>query len=263
MRILWIGGNHPRHLYFIDKIQTAFEISGAIIQNRENIIPQPPENIEEIDKKNFVKHFSNRHLAEKKFFDNTKPPNCETKIVTSTTLNSQESLNFVKSINPDIVLIFGSDLIKNPLLSILPSQTINLHLGISPRYRGAATLFWPFFFLEPNYAGSTFHYIISEPDAGDIIHQCVPILDSGDGIHDVACKTVITSANEAIKLLDILEKGVQWVPNKQKGTGKNFLNSDFKPEHLRLIYNTFNDDIVNHYLQGKLNPKSPNLIRQF
>ena len=110
MRILWIGGNHPRHLYFIDKIQTAFEISGAIIQNRENIIPQPPGNIEEIDKKNFVKHFSNRHLAEKKFFDNTKPPNCETKIVTSTTLNSQESLNFVKSIK---MLRFLEDVINS------------------------------------------------------------------------------------------------------------------------------------------------------
>ena len=75
---------------------------------------------------------------------------------------------------------------------------------------------------------------------------------------------VVSSNENATQVgLDILEKGVQWVPNKQKGTGKNFLNSDFKPEHLRLIYNTFNDDIVNHYLQGKLNPKSPNLIRQF
>ena len=172
-------------------------------------------------------------------------------------------MNFVKSINPDVVLIFGSDLIKEPLLSILPKQTLNLHLGISPRYRGAATLFWPFYFLEPNYAGSTFHYIISEPDAGDIVHQCIPKLDSSDGIHDVASKTVITSANDAIKLLDILEKGGQWIRNKQKGTGKNFLSGDFKPEHLRLIYGTFNDDIVNHYLQKKLNPKSPNLVRQF
>lgn len=263
MKILWIGGNHPRHLYFINKIQTTFEISGVIIQNRENIVPQPPENIEDIDRKNFIKHFSNRFFAEKKFFGSPNLPNCETHIVTSDTLNSQKCLNFIKSINPDVVLIFGSDLIKNPLLSVLPKQTINLHLGISPRYRGAATLFWPFYFLEPNYAGSTFHYIISEPDAGDTIHQCTPTLDSSDGIHDVACKTVITSANEAVELLNILEKKRQWIPHKQKGTGKNFLNSDFKPEHLRLIYNTFNDDIVANYLQGKLNPKSPNLIRQF
>lgn len=263
MKILWIGGNHSRHLYFINKIQTVFEISGAIIQNRENVIPQPPKDIEEIDKNFFIKHFSNRYLTEKKFFANPNLPNCKTKIVTSDTLNSQESVDFVKSINPDVVLIFGSDLIKEPLLSILPKQTLNLHLGISPRYRGAATLFWPFYFLEPNYAGSTFHYIISEPDAGDIVHQCIPKLDSSDGIHDVASKTVITSANDAIKLLDILEKGGQWIRNKQKGTGKNFLSGDFKPEHLRLIYGTFNDDIVNHYLQKKLNPKSPNLVRQF
>ena len=159
MKILWIGGNHSRHLYFINKIQSVFKISGAIIQKREHIVPQPPENIEEVDRKNFIKHFSNRVIAENKFFGNPDLPNCETHFVTSETINSQESLNFIKSINPDVVLIFGSDLIKNPLLSILPKQTINLHLGLSPRYRGAATLFWPFYFLEPNYAGSTLHYI--------------------------------------------------------------------------------------------------------
>ncbi len=65
-----------------------------------------------------------------------------------------------------------------------------------------------------------------------MIHQRVPALDPNDGIHDVACKTVITSTNEVMNLLDILEKGGQWVPHKQKGTGKNFLNSDLKPEHL-------------------------------
>ena len=196
MKILWIGGNHPRHLYFINKLQTKFQISGAIIQKRENVIPKPSENIEEVDKVNFVKHFSNRYLTEKKFFGNPSLPKSKILKVTSLTLNSQKSVDFVNSINPDIVIIFGSDLIKDPLLSCLPKQTINLHLGLSPRYRGAATLFWPFYFLEPNYVGSTFHYIVSEPDAGDIIHQCVPTLDKDDKIHDVACKTVIVSSDE-------------------------------------------------------------------
>lgn len=263
MKILWIGGNHPRHLYFINKLQTKFQISGAIIQKRENVIPKPSENIEEVDKVNFVKHFSNRYLTEKKFFGNPSLPKSKILKVTSLTLNSQKSVDFVNSINPDIVIIFGSDLIKDPLLSCLPKQTINLHLGLSPRYRGAATLFWPFYFLEPNYVGSTFHYIVSEPDAGDIIHQCVPTLDKDDKIHDVACKTVIVSSDEIITLLNIFKKDGKWESFKQKGTGKNFLSSDFKPEHLRLIYNTFNDDITKNYLQGKLNPKAPNLIRQF
>ena len=37
---------------------------------------------------------------------------------------------------------------------------------------------------------------------------------------------------------------------KQKGTGKNFLESDFKPEHLRVIYDQFNDQMVDEFLQN-------------
>ena len=165
--------------------------------------------------------------------------------------------------NPDVVLIFGSDLIKEPLLSMLPRHTLNLHLGLSPRYRGAATLFWPFYFMEPTYAGSTFHYIVSEPDAGDIIHQVIPTLQRGDGIHDVSSKVVIDSVKHAIRLLEIFERGGVWKLYKQKSTGKNFLGSDFRPQHLRVIYNVFNDDMVDCYLDGNLESRTPRLVRQF
>jgi folate-dependent phosphoribosylglycinamide formyltransferase PurN len=263
MKILWIGGNHPRHLYFINAIQKDFNLSGAIIERREHMIPRPPEGIGELDRNNFIRHFENRDKAEKKYFGWQQLPDCPKLEVDQDNLNSARSVDFIKSIKPDLVLIFGSGLIKEPLLSALPHHTINLHLGISPRYRGAATLFWPFYFMEPGYAGSTFHYIISEADAGDVIHQVVPELHPEDGIHDVACKTVISSAQEALQLLKIFVSEGEWKRHKQKGSGKNFLSGDFKPEHLRVIYNLFNDDMVKHYLEGRLKSKTPSLIRQF
>ena len=199
MRIMFIGGDHPRHLYYINKIQENFEIAGAIIQHRENISLSTPKNLSDDDKKNFIRHFKTRKKKEIQYFRSPELPKCTIHDTTSEALNSIESVEFLKKVKPDVVLIFGSTLIKDPLYSALPFDSVNLHLGISPRYRGAATLFWPFYFLEPNYAGSTFHHIISEPDAGNIIHQCIPILSLGDGIHDVACKTVITSSDDMMK----------------------------------------------------------------
>ena len=100
-----------------------------------------------------------RYEAEKKYFGSQTLPSCPILKVDTDKLNSQESVDFVKKINPDVVLIYGSGLIKEPLYSTLPKNAINLHLGLSPNYKGAATLFWPFYFMEPTYAGSTFHYI--------------------------------------------------------------------------------------------------------
>lgn len=263
MKIIWIGGNHPRHLYYINTIQNEFDLSGAIVEMRENIIPCPPTDISELDRKNFIRHFENRNKAEKKYFGMPSLPNCPRLELDKGNLNSAKSADFVKTIGPDLVLIFGCSLIKEPLFSALPPHAINLHLGISPRYRGAAALFWPFYFMEPSYAGSTFHYIVSEPDAGEVIHQVTPALDPKDGIHDVACKTIVASAEAMIRLLRIFKANGSWQRYRQKGTGKNFLETDFKPEHLRVIYDFFNDDMARQYLEGKLKSKRPNLIRQF
>jgi folate-dependent phosphoribosylglycinamide formyltransferase PurN len=263
MKLLWIGGSHPRHLHYINTIAKAFPLSGAIIEIRENLLPQPPEGLAETDRQNFIRHFGNREKAEQKYFGEQPFPDCPARKVTHATLNTPESVDFVRSVNPDLVLVFGSGMVRDPLFSALTQPTVNLHLGLSPRYRGAATLFWPFYFLEPPYAGSTFHFIVSEPDAGEIIHQVTPELHPDDGIHDVACKVVMQSAQDAVRLLEIYAEKGGWVTRKQKATGKNFLASDFIPEHLRVIYNVYNDDMVRQYLDGRLKCKTPSPYRQF
>lgn len=263
MRILWIGGNHLRHLYFINQVQKAFNVCGALIEVREPMIPPPPPEVSEHDRDNYIRHFKSRDQTERKYFGSQSIPQCPRLEITASTLNSPGSSEFVKALQSDVAIIFGSGLIKEPLASMLPQHTLNLHLGLSPRYRGAATLFWPFYFLEPTYAGSTFHYIVTEPDAGEIVHQVVPELEWGDTIHSVACKTVMASAAQCIQLLKLFEQQGPWRSYKQRGTGKNFMNNDFRPEHLRVIYDLFNDSLVNLYLEGKLQSKIPTLLRQF
>lgn len=263
MKILWIGGSQPRHLYYINTINQVYPIAGGIMECREEMIPQPPDNLQEVDKNNFILHFANRNKAENKYFGSQDIPGCQILKVNEDNLNSEENAIFVEQIKPDVVMIFGCGLIKGSLFSALPYNSINLHLGISPRYRGAASLFWPFYFMEPWYAGTTFRYIISEPDAGDVIHQVVPTLSIDDRVHDVACKCVIQSAIEAIKLIELFISKGKWKRYKQKGTGRKFLSNDFRPEHLRVIYNTFQDNLVKQYLEGRLASKAAKLIRQF
>jgi benzoyl-CoA reductase/2-hydroxyglutaryl-CoA dehydratase subunit BcrC/BadD/HgdB len=76
-------------------------------------------------------------------------------------------------------------------------------------------------------------------------------------------QAVVASVRDAIELLRIYARLGDWVAHKQKATGKNFLASDFKPEHLRVIYQVYNDDMIRQYLEGKLQSKLPKLVRQF
>lgn len=261
MKIIFIGGTHGRHLYYANAVHNTFGLAGIISETRENIVPKPPNGLQKIDHDNFIKHFENRDNAEKKFFGNQSSPDCKTISVEPENLSGKESVRFINEIKPDIVLTFGCKIIKKPLFSVLPKHTLNLHMGLSPQYRGTATLFWPFYFMEPTYAGSTFHYLVSETDAGDVVHQSIPEIKKGDKIHDVACRAVIQSVADILILLDMFKDKGEWKFYKQKTTGKNFLSSDFKPEHLRIIYNLFGDDMVTQYLEGTLSSRKPNLIR--
>ena len=267
MKIVWIGGNHPRHIYYLNKINEKFPVSGAIIETREggtsSRIPEIPENLSDCDRKNFITHFENRYKAEEKYFSNLKTPSCPSLSIRQDELNSDKTVQFIESISPEIVLTYGCHMIKDPLMSKLPTNTINLHGGLSPQYRGAATMFWPFYFLEPNHVGTTFHYLSSEPDSGSIIHQSVPKLVKGDKIHDVACKAVLTASEDILELLSIFKNNKTWKKHQQTKSGKNFLNKNFKPEHLRVIYNLFNEDIVDHFLSGKITAPPPKLVTQF
>ncbi|WP_276359581.1 formyl transferase [Daejeonella sp. H1SJ63] len=262
-KILLIIGNQRRHLYFASIIQKAYPLAGVILVERGIDMPSVPDGLEEIDRHNFEMHFANRRKAEEKHFREIDELKCKILPVDFDKLNTPECVDFVSGFNPDLAFVFGPGLIKDPLLGVLPSETINTHSGLSPRYRGSATLFWPFYFLEPNYAGATFHYLQDQPDAGDIIHQVLPKLAYGDKIHDVACKVIAESATAITELIKhYIERG-SWTSYPQKHSGKNFLDSDFHPAQLRLIYNTFNDDIVDHFLNNKLRSKTPKTIDQF
>ncbi len=266
MRILLFTGNHSRHFFVHRELLKSFEVCGVVCMERESTMPEPPSRIPEIDARNFRRHFKDRQEAELRYFGEVGKEvlsGVPTHYCSSDTLNSNDTRDFIIAQKPDIVFIFGVEIIKEPVMSVLPHDRLNMHLGLSPWYRGGATLFWPFYNLEPQFCGATFHQIVPATDAGNIIHQTVPVLERGDGIHDVAVKTVVACMRDAERLLTLRKERGMFNEVPQKGSGRLYLNSAFKPEHLRVIYNLFDNNIVDAYLDEELSQHKPSLISAF
>lgn len=263
-KAIFFLGDHPRHLYVLKNVVEIFEKVEVVIMKREKFMPVMPNNLADIDKKNFKKHFRDRKVIEKKYFGNiniNKDFNgINISLVKPENFNSKKICDLVKIFNPDLAFVFGTDIIKSPLIDLLPKNKINLHLGLSPWYKGAATLFWPFYHLLPQFSGVTFHQITSIPDAGEIIHQSCPRLYREDGIHDVSVRCVINAATDAKKIFKkfYIEKDLKG--KKQISSGRVWRSNDFQIQHLRIIYNLFNNDIVKHFLEKKLSKAKPNLF---
>mgnify|MGYP001377896937 FL=1 len=269
MKILLISGTHSRHLYLHKKIIDLGLECKAIIMQRESVMQSvntDSDELENKDKENLKFHFNERFKIEtkifgeldaKKIFSNVPNLFCEKK-----DLNSKKILDYISSFEADICIVFGSGLLSDKTLKKLPIDTINVHLGLSPFYRGSATLFWPFYNLEPQFVGATFHKVSNVTDGGDILHQTVPKLEYGYGIHDLSAKTVEGAADDLLKLIEI-KKNKKWFYHKQKTSGRLYLTKDFKPAHLRVIYDLYNNSIVDEYLNKKLSQHTPKLIKSF
>lgn len=257
-----------RHLYVAEKLHKEGRLAGLIIEERENFLPVPDEHLSIRDRNNFIKHFADRDKAEKKYFGNVDKKEMLTSIptmqVTSETLNSTESVMFIKNVNASMLLSYGVHKLRDEIINCYENKSFNIHGGLSPWYKGSITLFWPFYFLKPNYAGMTIHKLSQKLDGGEILHHSVPKLEYGDKIHDVASKAVVKVAEDLCKILEYHDTGAELICERQKVNGKLFLNKDWTPQTLRVIYDLFDNKIVDMYLNGELgNKDTPTLVNFF
>jgi len=266
MKVLLATGNHPRHKYLIRLLKDNGYLNALIIEKRENFIPSPPENLDNLIKEYFLTHFEKRDQAEVEVFDlkineiEFESVNCLE--ILPGEINNQNTIDFISKNQPDILITFGIGILHHNFLSVAPKEIWNIHGGLSPWYKGAITHFWPSYHLEPQFTGCTIHYINSKIDAGAIIHQTPAVLEYNDGLHQLSCKSLKTALQAILPLLRLIKNSNSIKAFNQKSTGKLWLKKDWTPHHLKLIYELYEDKIVNAYLDGELVQSKPQLIQQ-
>lgn len=96
---------------------------------------------------------------------------------------------------PDIVAIYGTGLVPDAALLEARRVALNLHTGLSPRYRGAACAFWPIHNNEPDWVGATVHECTSALDGGRIFATRRAPVFRGDDLHRIFARAVRTGAD--------------------------------------------------------------------
>ena len=107
---------------------------------------------------------------------------------------------------------------------MIRNKILNLHLGLSPYYRGAGTNYFPFVNNEPEYVGSTFMYLDEGIDTGEIIHQIRPLINITDSFHQLSNRFLIHSFKTYSKIAERnLHFGLEdpVINNTNKNSNKN------------------------------------------
>jgi methionyl-tRNA formyltransferase len=123
--------------------------------------------------------------------DPTIPPSV--RVYKTAGVNSPETQSLLRKLAPDILCIYGTLIASHATLSIAP-LALNLHTGMSPRYRGADCEFWPVHEGELNWIGATVHRCTSDVDGGAIYRTEAAVLEPDDGLGAVFGRCVITGS---------------------------------------------------------------------
>jgi phosphoribosylglycinamide formyltransferase 1 len=152
---------------------------------------------------------------------------------------------------PDLLVCYGSSIIREPLLSAFPRRFLNIHLGLSPYYRGSGTNFWPLVNGEPEYVGVTFMHIDAGVDTGEIIHQMRAQIALGDSPVQIGNRLITAMADTCLKILlrwDKLKKMPQLAPSP---SDKIFRKKDYTEGSVLTLYKFFSHGLVRDYLWNK------------
>jgi len=98
------------------------------------------------------------------------PPN-ESLIFHVEVINSPETITILKKINPDLVIISGTSIIKPSVINSIISPFVNVHCGITPAYRGVHGAYWALSRNDSDNVGVTIHLVNSGIDTGPILAQ--------------------------------------------------------------------------------------------
>ena len=147
-------------------------------------------------------------------------------------VNDPRVVELVDRLQPDVIAVFGTSLIRGELLTKGRLGILNLHGGLSPEYRGADCTFWALYNGEPDKIGCTLHYIDAGIDTGKLIAHVCPEVKPGDDELTLFWRAVRDSAEIYAEALGRLAGG-ETLGARQPGKGKLYQVKDRGLKHER------------------------------
>jgi len=210
--------------------------------NLVGVINQPKKKYykESLYKTPFMRrHFRLLAEAEEKWLGSaglkTKKMGLECEQYQTGDINTSEVLNWAKEKKPDLILLFGTRVLDCTWLNSF-NNIINLHLGLSPYYRGSATLFWPFVDEQLYCIGTTLHLAVKNVDAGPILSRVRPIIKPGDSYYDINYKAIKAGIDDVPNTVrDYINKKISAEPQGKEKFRRSYKKRDFNERKLKQV----------------------------
>ncbi len=252
--IIILTGNELRHNYVRKAIASFSNINVMRSYCEKKIVTT--NNIKEVlqnDKSLQIRHLEARDFSEKDFFepfDRLTKDLSNPVYIKSNEINESHHIKDIIDLNPDVIIAYGCSLIKGDLLTFFKRRFLNVHLGLSPYYRGVGTNYWPLVNNEPEYVGATFMHIDEGVDTGDIIHQIRAKVFPNDMPHQIGNRLISEIPFTYAAIIENIEKIKPIKQPESKADDKYYRRRDFSEVSTQKLYDNFNNGMIENYLKN-------------
>jgi folate-dependent phosphoribosylglycinamide formyltransferase PurN len=233
---LILTSNETRHVYFANRMTEQFDVKGIISEPKFEYF-----NKQRVESELVRRHFDRLAYFEKKYLGEFDAfPDCPILRIDKKRINDPDSLVWALDKRVDVILLYGTGILGDKWLSAFDQRIVNLHLGYSPRYRGSATLFWPFVNGEIEYVGATIHIAEANVDGGAILKILTPEIEPTDNYYDINYKTIKKAVDNFGGVVNGYLKGNVRAEEQNKSQQKYlFRKADFTADVLAKVLDRY------------------------
>jgi folate-dependent phosphoribosylglycinamide formyltransferase PurN len=252
MRAILLTSTFRRHVFVANTVADGCELVG-VWQEEKSFHPE--RYAHDVDDEAVIqRHFADRDASEAAYFaaDETVRfgRGAVHRRLPAGVCNDPAEVALMMAAKPDVALVFGTGILREPFLSAFEGRIINIHLGLSPYYRGAGTNFWPLVNREPEFVGATIHYLDAGIDTGPILSHARPAIERGDGPHDLGNRTIVAAADAFVRAAAMHVAGAAR-PVAQWNAGRLYQRKDFNADAVRTLYRNFETGMIDEYLSAR------------
>ena len=207
--VLWIG-NEANQKALANKIYELIPIAGIITETRKNRVRLTfPTLLSKAIEKLFFSSIGKAWKGMHEFYNKKYIEYPTTSIINVENINDEAAYIFTNNIKPDLIIVSGTRMIKEKMLSIKPGiGIINLHTGLSPYIKGGPNCTnWCISTKAYHLIGNTVMWIDAGIDSGNIIATEFTKFTGEENLLDIHIKVMEHAHSLYLKAIGKLSEG--------------------------------------------------------
>lgn len=237
-KILVVTGNRPEHFALIDALMETDSLCGAVLQidtkHNTETTPFLEKYIE--DKFNAVHRFFGMKYSH--------TSNLKTKPVHHDKINCPETIDFINSLAPDLLINFDTENFNNENIKKIQCEKWKIHEGFIEEFKGYDCNFWAVYNERPECVRHTIHILEDDKGSGDIIHISATDFRDEDTVQDMFMRSLRKMVNEIPKIIKKYNEN-KTEYKKQSTKGLFFKDGQMTCTHIEKIYKLFGNRYEN------------------